>query len=121
MFFLFSIENYQEYLLVFLYNRNTFRPFEFAYQYTGGQWAHLYLMSLEEDNFQKLAFGYYRNWAENESKNPGKGWETTFEQLFGISLSEFYNDFDEFMLKDKAEQMSILPSNKVLQSLKFSK
>ena len=102
-------------------NPNNGIPREFAYQYTGGQWAHLYLMSLEEDNFEKLAFGYYRNWAENESKNPGKGWETTFEQLFGMSLREFYKDFDTFMLKDKAEQMSILPSNKVLQSLKFSK
>ena len=38
-----------------------------------------------------------------------------------MNLNDFYKDFDNFMLKDKEEQMSILPSNKVLQSLKFSK
>ena len=112
---------YQTKLFESYENPNNGIPREFAYQYTGGQWAHLYLMSLEEDNFEKLIFGYYRNWGENESKNPGKGWETTFKQLFGMNLNDFYKDFDNFMLKDKAEQMSILPSNKVLQSLKFSK
>ena len=89
---------------------------EFAYQYTGGQWAHVYLWSLDDANYEKLMLGYYKNWAENESKNPEEGWKVTFEELFDMSVEDFYKDFDEFMLKDKEYQMSILPSNEVMQN-----
>lgn len=102
-------------------NPNNGIPREFAFQYTGGQWAHLYLLSLDKDNYGKLMFGYYRNWSENESKNPGNGWETTFQQLFGMDVDKFYKDFDAFMLKDREEQLLILPTNEELQNLTFSK
>ena len=94
---------------------------EFAYQYTGGQWAHLYLWSLDDANYEKLMIEYYRNWAENESKNPGEGWRITFEDLFDMTVDDFYRDFDAFMLKDKSVQMSILPSNEEMQNRKVSK
>ena len=94
---------------------------EFAYQYTGGQWAHLYLWSLDDANYEKLMIEYYRNWAENESKNPGEGWRTTFEDLFDMTVDDFYRDFDAFMLMDKSVQMSILPSNEEMQNRKVSK
>ena len=102
-------------------NPNNGIPREFAFQYTGGQWAHLYLLSLDKDNYEKLMFGYYKNWAENESKNPGNGWETTFEELFGMDVDNFYRDFDAFMLKNREEQLLILPTNEELQNLAFSK
>ena len=57
----------------------------------------------------------------NESKNPGNGWETTFQQLFGMDVDKFYKDFDAFMLKDREEQLLILPTNEELQNLTFSK
>ena len=94
---------------------------EFAYQYTGGQWAHLYLWSLEDANYEKLMIEYYRNWAEIESNNPGEGWRITFEDLFDMTVDDFYRDFDAFMLTDKSAQMSILPSNEEMQNRKVSK
>ena len=33
---------------------------EFAYQYTGGSWAHVYLASLNPENYQKLIIDYYK-------------------------------------------------------------
>ena len=65
--------------------------------------------------------GYYSNWALNVIKNPGNGWETTFQQLFGMDVYKFYKDFDAFMLKDREEQLLILPTNEELQNLTFSK
>ena len=54
---------------------------------------------------------FYQNWSEN-GKNPGNGWKVTFEALFDMSVEEFYM-FDDFMLKDREEQLSILPSNSI--------
>ena len=102
-------------------NPNNGIPREFAYQYTGGQWAHLFLYSLDSSNYQKLMMTFYQNWSENESRNPGNGWKVTFEELFDMPVEEFYIMFDNFMLKDREEQLSILPSNSELQNLTLNK
>ena len=102
-------------------NPNNGIPREFAYQYTGGQWAHLFLYSLDSSNYQKLMITFYQNWSENESLNPGSGWKVTFEELFNMPVEEFYIMFDDFMLKDRQEQLSILPSNLEFQNLTLSK
>ena len=102
-------------------NPNNGIPREFAYQYTGGQWAHLFLYSLDSSNYQKLMITFYQNWSENESLNPGSGWKVTFEELFNMPVEEFYIMFDDFMLKDRQEQLSILPSNSEFQNLTLSK
>ena len=102
-------------------NPNNGIPREFAYQYTGGQWAHIFLHSLDSSNYQKLMITFYQNWSENESINPGNGWKVTFEELFNMPVEEFYIMFDNFMLKDREEQLSILPTNSELQNLTFSK
>ena len=102
-------------------NPNNGIPREFAYQYTGGQWAHLFLYSLDSSNYQKLMVTFYQNWSENESKNPGNGWKVTFEALFDMPVEEFYIMFDDFMLKDREEQLSILPSNSEFQNLTLNK
>ena len=65
--------------------------------------------------------GYYKNLSENDSKIPGNVWETTFEELFGMDVDNFYRDFDAFMLKNREEQLLILPTNEELQNLAFSK
>ena len=64
---------------------------------------------------------FYQNWSENESKNPGNGWKVTFEALFDMPVEEFYIMFDDFMLKDREEQLSILPSNSEFQNLTLNK
>ena len=64
---------------------------------------------------------FYQNWSENESRNPGNGWKVTFEELFDMPVEEFYIMFDNFMLKNREEQLSILPSNLELQNLTLSK
>ena len=79
------------------------------------------LQEIDDANYEKLMIEYYRNWAENESKNPGEGWRTTFEDLFDMTVDDFYRDFDAFMLMDKSVQMSILPSNEEMQNRKVSK
>jgi len=38
-----------------------------------------------------------------------------------MDVDKFYKDFDAFMLKDREEQLLILPTNEELQNLTFSK
>ena len=90
---------------------------EFAYQYTGGSWAHVYLASLNPENYQKLIIDYYKSYAVAENENPTEGWKVAFEEIFDLSIDTFYRDFDAFMLQDRDSQMSILPSNKELQQI----
>ena len=84
---------------------------EYAYQYTGGAWALMYLWSLDETNLQKIMVDYYKQWAEKENANPGYAWKDSFESLFGMTLDDFYQDFDAFMLQSKESQMAILKTN----------
>ena len=89
---------------------------EFAFQYTGGQWAHLYLWSLDDQNYEKLMVDFYEQWAETENANPGSGWEVLFEELFAMPVEKFYRDFDAFMLEERAEQIKILPSDNEIRA-----
>ena len=84
---------------------------EYAYQYTGGAWALMYLWSLDENNLRKSLIDYYKNWGEQENLNPGNAWKDSFETTFGVTLEEFYTDFDAFMLQSKESQMAILKTN----------
>ena len=92
---------------------------QFAYQYTGGAWAFVYLWSLDDANFEKIMVDYYKNYAEKDQLNPGQGWKDSFEDLFG-SMTNFYYDFDAFMLQDKAIIMQSLKTNAEMQSAAFS-
>jgi len=54
---------------------------------------------------------YYIDLAELERENIGEGYVYSFEKSFGISLEEFYLEFDEFMLGTRDEQLTILELN----------
>ena len=94
---------------------------EFAFQYTGGQWAHLYLWSLDDQNYEKLMVDFYAQWAETENVNPGRGWEVLFEELFAMPVEKFYRDFDAFMLEERAEQIKILPSDNEIRARELAR
>ena len=89
---------------------------EYAYQYTGGALALMYLWSLDENNLQRIMVDYYKAWGEKENQNPGYGWKDSFEDSFGIALETLYEDFDAFMLGSKESQMAILKTNAEIQS-----
>ena len=91
-------------------NPNNGEAREFAYAYTGGFMAHVYLWSLDDANYKKLIVDYYINYAEKDKLNPGQGWKDSFEDLFGMSMEKFYSDFDAFMLKDRNAHLTALKS-----------
>lgn len=45
---------------------------------------------------------------ELEREHVGEGYIYAFEEYFGMPLDSFYNEFDDFMLKPREEQLSIL-------------
>ena len=63
---------------------------------------------------------YYRDYAEKDHANLGSGWKDSFEGLFGMTLDEFYTDFDAFMLEDRATQISIFKTNLEIQQAPIS-
>jgi len=81
------------------------------YAYDGGFMAHVYLWSLNEDNFKKLMVDFYTVFAEKYKINPVDGWKDAFEETFEISLEDFYRDFDAFMRQDKESQISIIKNS----------
>ncbi len=81
---------------------------EFAYAYSGGGLAHIYLISKGFTNLNNSMIEYYRNIAELEREHIGEGYIYAFEEYFGMPLDSFYNEFDDFMLKTREEQLSIL-------------
>mgnify|MGYP003681998941 CR=1 FL=1 len=81
------------------------------YAYGGGFMAFVYLWHLNKDNFKKIMYDYYTIFAEKEKLNPGHGWKDAFEESYGITIEEFYLDFDAFMLKDKESQLEIIKSS----------
>jgi hypothetical protein len=93
---------------------------EFAYQYSGGAVALAYLWSLDDSNFKKIIVDYYKNYAEKDHANLGSGWKDSFEDLFGMTLDQFYTDFDAFMLQDRATQVTIFKSNLEIQQAPIS-
>ena len=54
---------------------------------------------------------YYKELAELEREHVGEGYKYAFEKYFGMPLDTFYTEFDNFMLKSKAEQLTILELN----------
>ena len=44
-------------------------------------------------NYKKIMVDYYKNYAEKDNLNPGLGWKNTFEDLFGMTMEKFYQDF----------------------------
>ena len=58
-----------------------------------------------------MILDYYKNLAELEREHYGEGYKYSFESSFGISIQEFYLEFDEFMLKSRDEQLTILELN----------
>ena len=72
--------------------------------------AHIYLWHLNENNFKKLIVDYYSIFAEKYKLNPQSGWKDAFEETFGITLENFYLEFDAFMRKDRDSQIAIIKS-----------
>ena len=58
-----------------------------------------------------ILIDYYKDLAENERDYVGEGYKYSFTKNWGISLENFYKEFDEFMLKSRAEQISFLNLN----------
>ena len=84
---------------------------QFAYQYSAGSLAHLYLLRTQRSSLVDMVENYYIDLAELERENIGEGYVYSFEKSFGISLEEFYLEFDEFMLGTRDEQLTILELN----------
>tara|TARA_B100000900_G_scaffold132825_1_gene112451 strand:+ start:320 stop:1528 length:1209 start_codon:yes stop_codon:yes gene_type:complete len=97
----FSLENFE--------SENT-RINDEYYAYDGGFMAHVYLWHLNQDNFKKLMIDFYSVFAEKYRLNPTDGWKDAFEETFGLSLEDFYSDFDAFMRLDKESQVAIIKS-----------
>ena len=86
-------------------------PREFAYAYSAGGLAHIYLIKKGKTNLDNVVSNYYLNIAELERDHVGEGYKYAFEEYFGMPIDDFYAEFDEFMLKPREEQMSILELN----------
>ena len=84
---------------------------KFAYQYSAGAIAHLYILKTGRATLDNMIIDYYKNLAELEREHYGEGYKYSFESSFGISIQEFYLEFDEFMLKSRDEQLTILELN----------
>ena len=90
---------------------STGTPREFAYAYSAGGLAHIYLIKKGLANLNDLMIEYYKRLAELEREHVGEGYKYAFEKYFGMPLDDFYTEFDDFMLKSRAEQLSILELN----------
>ena len=97
-------------------NPNNGIPRNYAYAYTGGFMGLVYLWSLDEANFKRIMVDYYKIYAERDQANPGQGWKVAFEELFGMTMDEFYADFDAFMLKPREQQLAIIKPKDAWQS-----
>ena len=71
----------------------------------------LYLLRTQRSSLEDMVENYYIDLAELERENIGEGYVYSFEKSFGISLEEFYIEFDEFMLGTRDEQLTILELN----------
>jgi hypothetical protein len=63
---------------------------------------------------------YFKNWGEQENLHPREGWKFAFQKTFNISIDDFYTEFDAFMAKPRAEQVSILKTNEEFIAAIFS-
>ena len=76
-----------------------------------GMWAMVYLWHKDPNNLQGIMVDYFKNWGEQENLHPREGWKYSFQETFNISIEDFYTEFDAFMAKPRAEQVSILKTN----------
>ena len=80
-------------------------------KYDMGLWAMVYLWHKDPNNLQGIMVDYFKNWGEQENLHPREGWKYSFQETFKISIEDFYTEFDAFMAKPRAEQVSILKTN----------
>ena len=110
---------YKGYLYESTDNPNNGIAREFAYAYSGGFMALVYLWSLDDANYEKIIVDYYKIYAERDRENPGQGWKDAFEELFGMTMDKFYEDFDSFMRKSREEQIAAIKSNEDWRNASF--
>jgi hypothetical protein len=85
-----------------------------------GMWAMVYLWHKDPNNLQGIMVDYFKNWGEQENLHPREGWKYSFQETFNISIEDFYTEFDAFMAKPRAEQVSILKTNEEFMAATFS-
>ena len=86
-----------------------------------GMWAMVYLWHTDPNNLQGIMVDYFKNWGEQENLHPREGWKYSFQETFNISIEDFYTEFDAFMVKPRAEQVSILKTNEEFIAATFSR
>ena len=74
------------------------------------QWMIFQIKTDLNTYFKKLMIDFYSVFAEKYKLNPTDGWKDAFEETFGLSLEDFYSDFDAFMRLDKESQVAIIKS-----------
>ena len=84
------------------------------------QSLHLVSWSLDNSNFKKIIVDYYKIFAEQDNLDTGNGWKNAFESLFGITMSQFYIDFDAFMRQSRSSQIALLKTKSEMQSASWS-
>ena len=85
-----------------------------------GMWAMVYLWHKDPNNLQGIMVDCFKNWGEQENLHPREGWKYSFQETFNISIEDFYTEFDAFMAKPRAEQVSILKTNEEFRAATFS-
>ena len=70
-------------------------------QYATGQWATAWLVN--QSSLDDFFFTFYPNVYE-------LGVEGAFEEAFGLTMEEFYVEFEEFLNLPADQQMAILPN-----------
>jgi|TARA_B110000977_G_scaffold192995_1_gene267325 hypothetical protein len=63
---------------------------------------------------------YWKNWGEQENAHPRQGWKYSFEKTFGLSIEDFYVEFDAFMKKPRDEILAILKTNEQVSAATFT-
>jgi hypothetical protein len=68
--------------------------------YELGAWGIAYLHSMSSDD--RLVDVFY-------PRLDAVGWESAFEEAFGMTSDQFYADFEVFLTLSRDEQLAILP------------
>ena len=68
--------------------------------YETGTWAAAWLVN--RSGIDEFLFDYFPRLSYD-------GWEVTFKNVFGLTMDEFYDEFDAFLDQPIEQQMAILP------------
>ncbi len=68
--------------------------------YETGTWAAAWLVN--RSGVDEFLFDYFPRLSYD-------GWEATFRDVFGLTMDEFYDEFDAFLDQPIEQQMAILP------------